>query len=40
MFKGDEQTVEPASGNSGKAKGEKRRFFDKNRKRGFHHGAY
>jgi len=32
--------VEPASGNSGKVKGGKRRKFDKNRKRGFHHGTY
>jgi len=39
MFKDDEQTVEPASGNSGKDKGGKSRQLDKSRKRGFHHGC-
>jgi len=38
MYKVDEQTVEPASGNSEQIKGMKCRRLDKNRKRGFHHG--
>jgi len=39
MTRLDEQTVEPASGNSGSLRGVKRRFSDKNRKREFHHGS-